>query len=143
MLESCNSLTEITIPAGVTSIGSRALSGTSLRMVNCLAETPPTADSNSFYSNTCSKGTLCVPPASLEAYKSAPVWSNFVNTKGIMAGDANGDGALTINDVTSVIDYLLNGNSGQYFSVNADVNGDGKLSILDAAMLIEWLLEMN
>ena len=141
MLESCNSLTEITIPAGVTTIGSYALSGSAMRMVNCLAETPPTVEnSNAFYFRTYNNGTLCVPPSSLEAYQSAPIWSGFATFKGIFAGDANGDGELTVSDATLLIQYILSGNTGLCFSVNADTNGDGVINISDVTNLIRMIL---
>ena len=141
LLRSCNSLKEVTIPAGVTSIGTYAFLDTPLGIVNCLAETPPTiADSNAFVYSTYNKATLCVPPSSVEDYKSAAIWSNFVTIKGIFAGDADGDGVLTVNDVTSLIDFFLNGNTGSCFSVNADSNGDGVVNISDVTDLIDLLL---
>ena len=141
MLRSCDNLKEITIPAGVTSIGSLALTSNSLMIVNCLAETPPTIeDSDCFNSSTYNRGTLCVPPSSIEAYQSASGWSRFVTTKGIFPGDADGDGELTISDVSSLIDYLLSGEPGSCFSASADSNGDGQVTIADVSILIDMLL---
>ena len=113
-------------------------------IVNSLAETPPTiTDTMCFTSTTYDNGTLCVPPASVEAYRSAPIWSNFATIKGIFAGDANGDGELTVSDVTVLIDYLLGENSGTCFSANADYNGDGDVTIKDLTDFIDMLLTSN
>ena len=61
-------------------------------------------------------------------------------------GDANGDGALTIKDVTCLIDYLLSvdndDNAKEEIDVKAaDLNDDGKITVKDLTLLIELLLE--
>lgn len=56
-------------------------------------------------------------------------------------GDVNGDGHLTIADVTALIDKLLESNlnaSGNSYS--CDVNGDSNVSIADVTALIDLLL---
>ena len=53
------------------------------------------------------------------------------------AGDVNGDGSVTIADVTSLIDILLNGGTAP---AGADVNGDGSVTIADVTALIDMLL---
>ena len=144
MLEYCNNLKEITIPAGVISIGRWAFECRSLRIVNCLAETPPTTSGTySFASTTYTTATLCVPPASIEAYRAATGWSNFVNIQGISAGDANGDGELGVNDATALIDYLLYGDTESFFSINADTDGDGVVGVSDLTNLIDLILANN
>ena len=55
-------------------------------------------------------------------------------------GDMNSDGFVNISDVTSLIDYLLNGDSSQISTKNADVNGDGHINISDVTALIDTLL---
>ena len=54
-------------------------------------------------------------------------------------GDVNHDHNLSITDVTTLIDYLLNG-SDEICLICADVNADGKISISDVTSLIEILL---
>ena len=53
-------------------------------------------------------------------------------------GDLNGDGQLTIGDVTGMINLLLTQN--REFSEVSDINGDGQLSISDVTALINNLL---
>ena len=55
-----------------------------------------------------------------------------------LIGDVNGDGELSIADVTSLIDILLSDGSSSFV---ADVNGDGEVSIADVTTLIDILLE--
>ena len=53
-----------------------------------------------------------------------------------LSGDYNGDGKLSIEDVTALINLLLHGSSHQL----NDYNGDGSLSISDVTALINSLL---
>ena len=55
----------------------------------------------------------------------------------VIRGDVNGDGNITISDVTNLIDILL---SGGDIPAGADVNGDGDVSIKDVTDLIDILL---
>ena len=58
---------------------------------------------------------------------------------GATPGDVNGDGRVSIDDVTTLIDLLLTG-SDTTTNPGADVNGDGRLSIDDVTTLIDLLL---
>lgn len=53
-------------------------------------------------------------------------------------GDVNGDGRLSIGDVTALINMLLSDDTED--NPAADVNGDGKISIADVTALINILL---
>lgn len=72
-------------------------------------------------------------------------WSNrqevtlFENGHGYELGDANHSGAVTIDDVTTLIDYLLSGNTA-CCNICADVNQNGKITIDDVTALIDKLL---
>jgi hypothetical protein len=112
--------------------------------VYCAAMTPPVCDSNSF---TDYSGTLHVPASALATYQAAPYWKNFLNIIGdaveATPGDVNGDGYLTINDVTAFINYLMTGDGSNFKAQNADINGDGEISIKDVTLLIEKLMHPN
>jgi hypothetical protein len=56
----------------------------------------------------------------------------------VQPGDANGDNEITIADVSTLIDMLLD--DAEYFE-GADVNGDGIVTIADVSALIDMLLE--
>ena len=80
-------------------------------------------------------GTLYVPAESVESYKTASTWSGFKHIAAI--GDINGDGNISISDVTGLVDLLL---SGGELPSWMDMNGDGNVSIKDITDLIEKLL---
>lgn len=61
-----------------------------------------------------------------------------VNPVQVIKGDANGDGFVTIADVTTLIDYLLSGS--EINMENADVDNSGSISIADVTSLIDILL---
>ena len=58
----------------------------------------------------------------------------------LLPGDVNGDGRLSIADVTVLIDLILGVESDQQTQRRADVNGDGVVSIADATGLVDLLL---
>ena len=60
---------------------------------------------------------------------------------GNIYGDVNGDGKVSIADVTTLTDSLLNATADSL--PNGDVNGDGKVSIYDITILIDYLLSGN
>jgi hypothetical protein len=59
------------------------------------------------------------------------------------SGDVNGDGELTIKDVTMILDFLLGSSATDFNELNADVTGDGLITIADATSLIDFLLSGN
>ena len=57
-----------------------------------------------------------------------------------LMGDADGDGRMNIDDVTSLIDYLLSGCQTSFHTQNVDFDGDGRVNIDDVTALIDMLL---
>ena len=75
----CSSLTSVTIPDSVTLISGYAFYGcTLLASVTVLATTPPTLSPAAFSSNASGR-KIYVPAASLNAYKTASVWSSYAS----------------------------------------------------------------
>ena len=62
------------------------------------------------------------------------------NQPTVLLGDVNGDGTLSIKDVTELINYLLAGEQPGFNAANADVNQDGKVSITDVSGVISIVL---
>ena len=74
--------------------------------------------------------------AHIDGGPSNPGYFTDINTS--QAGDVNGDGQVTIADVTALIDSLLSGVEVPLDA--ADVNGDGSVTIADVTALIDMLL---
>ena len=77
------------------------------------------------------------------------VWSNIEhvtltgNGDEPLIGDINGDGEVTIGDMSALIDYLL-GSAGDTIDQEiADINNDGEVTIGDVSALIDMLLGGN
>ena len=87
--------------------------------------------------------TLLVRRNYVSNYYETDYWHKFTNIIGIddEPGDVNGDGSVTIKDVTDLIDLLLGGDT--ISNENADANGDGIVSIKDVTDLIDMLLSEN
>ena len=58
----------------------------------------------------------------------------------VIPGDVDDDGNVGIGDVTSLIDYILNGDDTVINSANADVDSDGEITIADVTSLIDLIL---
>ena len=79
----CSNVKELVIGTGLTSAGAYAF-GTfnSLEKITCYATTPPTLNANAFTSTTSTvldNVQVFVPAESVNAYKSASVWSRFAS----------------------------------------------------------------
>ena len=60
---------------------------------------------------------------------------------GILLGDADGDGEVTILDATWIQRTLVDiGSSADFNEVAADVDGDGDMTILDATYIQRYLV---
>ena len=142
--ESTN-LTSVTIGKSVTEIGGYAFGACdALRTVKCIGTVPPVmASSNCFSEMTYLGATLLVRRNYVSNYYETDYWHKFTNIIGIddEPGDVNGDGSVTIKDVTDLIDLLLGGDT--ISNENADANGDGIFSIKDVTDLIDMLLSGN
>ena len=141
----CSNLTNVTIGSGVTSIGFEAFNYcNALETVKCLGTvTPVMASSDCFTTTAYNRATLLVPRNSEAAYSAADYWYKFAHFEGWGSagmGDVNGDGIMSIADVTFLIDVLLTGDyEGIYFE-SADLNSNGRLDIGDVTSLIDNLL---
>ncbi len=65
------------------------------------------------------------------------------NEPSIVHGDVNEDGSIDINDVTTLIDFLLGTHIEVFNSINADLDVDGEITINDVTSLIDVLLNHN
>lgn len=90
-------------------------------------------------------GTYIYKVKSLFADGTESPWSNieqvtlFENGHGFALGDVDHDGEVAINDVSLLIDQLLDNGSG-CCPICADIDEDGEVSIADVSLLIDMLL---
>ena len=64
----------------------------------------------------------------------------LVARAGVDMGDANGDGAVNISDITLMVSYVLTGDATNLNLASADVNGDGVVNISDVTGLVSAVL---
>ena len=57
-----------------------------------------------------------------------------------LLGDVNGDGFITVVDVTTLVDYILGVSNDYFVFENADVNGDGSITVTDVTALVDIIL---
>ena len=95
---------------------------------------PEDAFSSDIYQNT----KLLVPRNALHNYKHAPGWKNFVNIESINRYDVNYDSSITASDVTTLYNFMLNGDVECLMS--SDVNDDGYATAADVTALYNYLL---
>ena len=65
----------------------------------------------------------------------------WVDLTASLRGDVDGDGEVTISDVTALIDYLLSGSASGVDVNAADTDLSGSVDISDVTTLIDYLLK--
>ncbi len=139
----CTGLVTLSLGRSMRFIGYMSFYNAPIESLTSLATTPPVVESYNPFS-CYSTATLRVPMASVEAYKAATIWKKFTNVEGIPGGgpgDLNGDGELSVSDVTMLINLIMSaGEEGIDGNGVADVNGDGMVNVSDIVLLIEMAL---
>ncbi len=124
MFAGCSNLEYLKIGENVKRIGQKAFSNnTNLKTLICHATTPPVCDSNALTDINKWECKLHVPKQSINSYKTAQQWKDFLFTKDVT--DINN----VNNDSPNVIHcYNLNGQNTPTFShgVNIIKTRDGK-----------------
>lgn len=132
----CSSLASITIPENVTTIEWAAFSGCSnLQEIHSQAITPPTCGSDCFLRVNKSTCTLYVPKGSLDAYKAADGWKDFVNIveeeyTGIeeVGADSAGQAVITACGNGIVVENLPAGTAVTVYTLSGTVVYEGVAS---------------
>lgn len=144
----CDNLTTISIPNSVTYIGDGAFDRTRLTDVySYLTDlTNVRIGQSIFPSNNYSIRTLHVPAGMTEVYQADNHWGPYFGSivemepEVLTPGDIDGDGVLSISDLTELIDMILTGGATLEDTPVADVNGDGLIDIADVTELIVRIL---
>lgn len=136
----CSELKNVTIPESVTSIGDRAF-------MNCsklgAVEIPGSVENiagNAF--DGCDNLVIYCKKESRARYYAEENEIPFVVTDGIMftLGETNGDGIISISDVTAAQQHLADIITLEGACLNAaDTNQDGKLDVTDAENLQKYI----
>ncbi len=67
----------------------------------------------------------------------------YAGWRELKPGDANGDGAVDVNDVTTTINYILGKNPNPFSYANANVNGDDTVDVMDVTLIINLILGLG
>lgn len=65
---------------------------------------------------------------------------SFTHSTASMAGDANGDGQISIADVTTTVNYIIDTVAGGFAFDAADMNGDGEITVGDVTIIANLVL---
>lgn len=130
------------LPSTVAYLGDMAMAGmTGMKALKTDAVDVPALGSDVWAGVDQPSVPLITPRESTALYKAADQWMNFFfEAESYKIGDVNGDGNVNISDVTTLINYLLNGDPTGVNLQAADVNLDGSINISDVTSLINMLL---
>ncbi|MDE6098238.1 MAG: leucine-rich repeat domain-containing protein [Muribaculaceae bacterium] len=101
------SVKNLVLPESLTSIGDYAFMASFFSTITCKAAVPPAVGNSGFDDNTCQNTTLFVPEESIDAYRTAPVWSSFRNIQAI--GSASAGNIVSAPEAVSSRLYDLQG----------------------------------
>lgn len=136
-------LTGITIPNSVNYIGSLAFYNcTGLAEIHSQITNPTSAPlgNNVFYGVPKTTCKLYVPAGTLQLYRNAAQWKDFLNIEeeGGLTGDVNGDGTVNVSDVTALVNMILGVIPKD--EQRADVDGNGTVNVSDVTALVNLIL---
>ena len=118
------------------SSNSQSFSGSEGALVNVLLKAGGTMTAGEY---TIEVKNIELTTTSEEACKPANC-SATLTVSNIKAGDANGDGNISITDAVAVVNYLLNRPSTSFRADAADLTGDGNITITDAVAIVNIVL---
>lgn len=106
-----------------------------LKSIYCQSIDPPRCSYDAFSGLDYASCRLYVPKGCVERYAEAFPWSLFnIIDSGC---DVDGDGEVSIADVSELIDSILSGEPNS----NSDINNDGMVNIADIADLIDIIIK--
>ena len=142
----CSSLKTIALPPTLEVIQHDGFSQCpNLKSFLCYAPNVPAVESSTFNANNYNV-PLYVPYVALDNYQNADYWKNFTiqpissEVVGGILGDANGDGKVSISDVTVTVNAVICQDHWQFSWQMADINFDGSITIADITGIVSVIL---
>lgn len=142
----CEQIEYLELGANIDSLATSALNSlNNIKVIICWAPVPPRCHDywGSFDPSPQSMDApLYVPKAALQAYRTANEWKNFKTIVPIEdLGDVDGNGAINVSDVTTLISQMLNTEALDHMQLPlADLNLDGSINIADVTLLISKMM---
>ncbi len=134
-------ITTLTLPANVNYIGSHAMAYmTGLKQLDSEPTEVPALGDSVWYGVEQSKVKLNVNPSSLNDYRAAAQWCNFMTIE-IQRGDVNADGTVDIADINILINIMLERDDADNYDGRAELTGDGTIDIADINAVINIMLQ--
>ncbi len=136
-----NALTQFTLPATLRHIDSYAMAYmTGLQQIESKPTQVPTLGDSVWYGVEQNKVKLNVSPQSLNDYRLALQWCNFL-IGSLQNGDVNGDGSIDIADVNILINIMLGRDNADNYDGRAYVTaGDTEVDIADVNAVINIMV---
>ena len=142
---SCTSLKKVSLPSTLTKFGRRVFSlSDNIETVTAGMTTPPSIDDRTFSSRATA--TLYVPSGCIPAYQAADYWKEFgtiLEQAAYIAGDANGDGSITVADYIAIAHYIMGNPPANFNEKAADANGDGQINVADYIAVAHIIMNNN
>lgn len=134
-------LSVVELPATLTWMGSYAMAGmTGMTALTSHAAAVPALGENVWAGVNQSVIPLTVPSGSVNKYKEAPQWQEFLLESTWLRGDVNNDGEVNIADVNTLVDIILGGKFDEGTMRRADVNEDGEVGLADVNTVLDIIL---
>lgn len=138
-----STLSSVQLPETLTFMGDRAMAGmTSLRSLESKAASVPGLGLEVWAGVNQSTVPLKVPMSARVRYQAADQWQEFLFQDYGVPGDVNGDGEVTVADINTLIDIIMNYGEGfdEDTMMRADVNMDGEVNVADINAVIAIVL---
>ena len=137
-------LSVVELPETMTWLGTRSMAGMiGLQKLTSNAEEVPALGDEVWAGVNQSAIPLTVPTGSINLYKAAEQWKEFMFDSGWLKGDVNGDGEVNIADINAVVNIILGHVYDDLFMRRADVNEDGEINIADVNLVLALIMSSS